>query len=88
NIVNAQYEQLHNQLTALKEELTADPKLTDSFKLDLAVDIESIKDQLAKAVPDRSTIRGLWDSVQKGAIASGLTDSVVKLGAMIAPLFS
>lgn len=87
NIVNARYEELHTQLTALKEAVTAVPHLPDSIKLDLAVDIESIKDQLAKAEPDKSTVKSLWDGVQRGAIAAGLADNVVSLGPLIASLF-
>lgn len=88
NIVNARYEQLHIELSTLKDAVTASSSLPDSEKLDLAVDIESIKDQLAKAEPDKNIIRHLWDVIEYGATAAGLGSNVSTLAALIANLFA
>ncbi|MFU7598193.1 hypothetical protein ACM9VS_05100 [Legionella pneumophila] len=51
NIVNIKYEQLHNELTYLKT-LLATSNLPENEKLNISIDIESLKDQLAKENPD------------------------------------
>lgn len=86
NVVNAQYESLHNQLSVLKEAVSAGPDLLDTDKLNLSVDIESIKDQLAKSSPDKKMIEHLWNSVQQSAVAAGLIDHISKITPLITNL--
>lgn len=50
NVVNAQFADLHTELTNLKNAI-ATATLEEDRKLDVSVDIESIKDQLAKSQP-------------------------------------
>lgn len=82
NVVNAQYEDLHTELSNLKEVVAAS-SLDESQKLDVSVDIESIKDQLAKTDPDKTTIGHLWKRVQEIAKVGGFLDAVTKLTPMI-----
>jgi hypothetical protein len=51
NVVNAKFEELHHRLTELKNAITECRSISDEQKLDMAVDGESIKDQLAKPKP-------------------------------------
>src|SRR5207244_3476520 len=48
NVVNAKYEELHKKLTDLKQGIAACSLLTEDQKLDMSVEIESIKHQRAK----------------------------------------
>ena len=68
NVVNAKYEQLFRDLDTLKETI-GDSAHTDTEKLDLAADIETIKEQLAKQQPNRTVIANLWTGI-KGALGT------------------
>jgi hypothetical protein len=85
NVVNAQFEDLHTELSDLQKTV-AKSSLDESQKLDVSVDIESIKDQLAKANPDKTIIGHLWNRVQEIATVGGFIDTVTKLTPMIACL--
>lgn len=85
NVVNAQFEDLHNELSKLKNAV-ANSSLNDSQKLDISVDIENIKDQLVKANPDKTIIGHLWSSVKDIATVGGFVDTVVKVTPLIAGL--
>ena len=85
NVVNAQFESLHNVLSQLKNAV-ATSSLDDSQKLDVSVDIESIKDQLAKANPDKTIINHLWNRIQDVATVGGFLDAIAKVTPLIAGL--
>ena len=53
------------------------------FAAEEPLDIESIKDQLAKTDPDKTTIGHLWKRVQEIAKVGGFLDAVTKLTPMI-----
>ncbi len=76
NIVNAAFADLHDVLDTLKTAITESAQLPDGDKLDIAVDIESIKDQLAKQQPNRTVVRQLWSGVEKAATAAGFIEAV------------
>lgn len=86
NVVNAQFTPLREVLDELKSAITQSGRLTEAQKLDLAVDIESIKDQLAKSSPDRSVIGRLWAGVEKVAVISSVADAYQKVHSIIQPL--
>ena len=86
NVVNVQYKQLHQELDALKNAIATAPELNEKEKLDLAVDIETIKEQLAKATPNKTIVSHLWSGIEKAAVTSGLIDFVTKLKSLIAGL--
>jgi hypothetical protein len=87
NVVNAEFADLHTVLSNLKQAV-AGSSLDDSQKLDVSVDIESIKDQLAKANPDKTIIGHLWKRIQDIATVGGFLDAVSKVVPLIAGLLS
>ncbi len=86
NVVNARFSALHTQLNELKETVASCDALTESRKLDLSVDIESICDQLAKESPNKTVIGHLWSGIEKVVIAAGLLEAVTKVQTLIQPL--
>jgi autotransporter translocation and assembly factor TamB len=86
NVVNAQFKELHSALDKLKNEITRTGKLAESTKLDLSVDIESIKDQLAKEHPDKTMIGHLWSGVERIVNGAGLIELIYKVAPLIAGL--
>jgi len=83
NIVNAKFELLHQRLSEFKQAISSSTTLPDDLKLDIAADIESIKDQLAKSAPDKTIIQRLWSGVEKSAAVAGLMDAGGKIGTLI-----
>lgn len=86
NIVNAAFNDLRMELDELKDQLVASDQLSDEQKLDVAVDIETIKDQLAKPNPDPVVTGALWTRVEKAAALAGLAELAMAAGHLIAPL--
>ena len=86
NVVNAEYRQLHHELNELKQAVTSSPRLSDAQKFDAAVDIETLKDQLAKTAPDRGLASTLWAGIEKAANVAGLADVVTKILPLIESL--
>ncbi|MCP4580960.1 MAG: hypothetical protein GY839_05040 [candidate division Zixibacteria bacterium] len=85
NIVNAEYEALHSELSKLKNAVTQS-SLDESQKLDVSVDIESLKDQLVKANPDKTIIGHIWARIQDIATIGGFIDAVSKVTPLISGL--
>jgi hypothetical protein len=79
NVVNAKFSDLRNALDALKDAITRSTDLNDAQKLSLAVDVESIKDQLAKPEPNKTIIGHLWSSLNGVATVSGVVDAYQKV---------
>lgn len=83
NIVNVEYHQLHSELNELKEAVVASTKLDDKQKLDAVIDIETLKDQLAKTAPDKILIGRIWATIERAANVAGLVDFVTKIEPLI-----
>jgi hypothetical protein len=79
NVVNAQFSELREQLDELKSQIASSPKLNDREKLDVTVDIESVKDQLAKEKPDTTIVKHLWSGIDHVAKLAGAADAVLKV---------
>lgn len=86
NIVNAQYSKLRDALDELKQAITTSSNLGDADKLNLAVDVESIKDQLAKEEPNKTIIGHLWGGLEKVAVVAGVADAYQKVAPYIQAL--
>jgi hypothetical protein len=84
--VNAEFNDLRMELDELKRQIVESGQLSDSDKLDAAVDIETIKDQLAKPSPDSVVVRTLWSRVERAAAVASLAEFAATVGHLIAPL--
>jgi hypothetical protein len=83
NIVNVQYQELHNELNNLKNEIKQRSEFTEAQKLNLIVDIETIKDQLVKSKPDKSIIAKIWGGIEKVVTAAKLVELLTKVSQLI-----
>ena len=86
NVVNYEFNDLHRALGDLKEVITANQVLEESQKLNFAVDVESIRDQLAKPEPSRGVIRHLWGALENLATVEGLAAAVTRVHELLSPL--
>lgn len=86
NQVNAKYQDTAGALVDLKQALLQSTSITETQKLDVVADIDSIQSQLAKTKPNRTVIQGAWEAVKKLDMVLGLADKVGKAAALLAPL--
>lgn len=83
NLVNVEYRQLFDELTELKENISRSGSLSEQEKLDVAIDIETLKDQLAKQEPDAEIASRVWPRIEKAANVAGLAQAAVAIGTAI-----
>ncbi|HEV3297996.1 MAG TPA: hypothetical protein VG055_00040 [Planctomycetaceae bacterium] len=88
NQVNARFADAAQGLADLKEAVKGSTRLTESEKVDVVGDIDSIQGQLAKAEPNKSVISALWSGIEKAAKVAGLAANVVKVGNCLEGLLS
>lgn len=86
NVVNAEFADLHTELNKLKEAVVSSTEITDSQKWDVSADIESIKDQLAKAQPDKTVIGRLWTRIGQIATIGGFAAAMEHVAPLISGL--
>jgi len=84
NIVHAEYSELRRYLDDLKDAITSNPALSEAEKLDYAVDVESIKDQLAKPKPTKSVVQQLWSGLEKNlSQIAGIAEAIAKVALFV-----
>jgi len=71
-VVNTQYLDLYRRLSLLSEAVRNSGQLTDKEKLEYVMEIETIKDQLAKPSPDKNIIKLAWEKLKPLATISGI----------------
>jgi hypothetical protein len=86
NVVNARFSELREKLDGVKFQMSSSGMLSEKQKLDVAVDIESMKDQLAKENPDTTILGHLWSGIDRVAKVAGIADAVQKVWPFISPL--
>jgi hypothetical protein len=77
---------LREHLDELKAQITSSSGLGEKEKFDVVVDIESVKDQLAKESPDRNILGQLWQNIDRVAKLAGMVEAVHKVWPLIKPL--
>jgi hypothetical protein len=86
NYVNANFQQLSKSLSEFKEAVTQCDELSDETKLEVAVDIETIKDQLVKTRPDTDVVARLWSRIEQMSAVAGLAGFVTQIAPLIGHL--
>jgi hypothetical protein len=79
NVVNIDHRELHAGLNTLRDGLTAAQELTETQKLEVVADIESLKDQLAKSAPNPTVVKTLWSGIDKAAAIAGLAELAITI---------
>ena len=87
NVVNSTYRSLYDELNRLLLAVADSAELNDSTKLEVSVNVETIKDQLALNQPDRTILEKAWDAASKLCTTATLIDYAMKIGPLIAGLF-
>jgi hypothetical protein len=79
NVVNVRNQGLFQQLNDLKEQIIESDAVPEDTKMDVAVDIETLKTQLAKHDPDRQVVQRLWERIGKVADVASLAGLVLAI---------
>jgi hypothetical protein len=89
NILNVNYSELRDYLDDLKESILSGPSLSDAEKLDYAVDVESIKDQLAKPQPNKNIVQQIWNGLEGNlSKIAGIAEAIGKVSPLIYRIFT
>jgi hypothetical protein len=84
NQINAKFGELGQSLADLRNAVTSS-QATESTKLELVADIETIQSQLAKPEPNPTIIQSAWAVVKSAAAINGCTTLVTKVAGLLAP---
>lgn len=88
NVIHASNAQLDHELQSLKREIASSQDLSEAEKLDATVDIETLRDQLAKEKPDETIVQHLWSRIEQVATMNDFSDAVAKIAPFITGLLS
>jgi len=84
NVVRTEYLNLFNALEEIGDCIRSSDKLSDNEKMDLQNDLETIKNQLGKSVPNKIIIKTAWESIKdKLSKIPELADKVTKVLSLI-----
>ena len=86
NVVQNQYSDLFNALDLLGDALRKSDSVTDDEKLSYQADIETLKSQLSKPVPNSSIVGAAWASIVALANIEGLAQFVERVEGLIGAL--
>ena len=88
NVVNTQFTDLARALDEFDRAISRSEKLTDAQRLDAAVDLSTIRMQIAKQQPNKTIIATAWESLKGIATVVELADAAHKVGTFIAELLA
>jgi hypothetical protein len=82
NQINAKFGDLGKSLAELRNAITSSD-VTESKKLELVADIDTIQSQLAKPEPNETIIKSAWEVVKHAAAINGCTALVTKVAGLL-----
>jgi len=87
-VVNTEYLDLYKGLSLLSEVVRTSSLLSDEEKLNYAMEIETIKNQLSKPSPDRNIIKLAWEKLKPLATIAGVASFFNQVAMLIRSLIS
>jgi hypothetical protein len=84
NQVNARFQALGESLAELRNSIKESEKLTETQKMELVVDVDTLQTQLGRPTPNRQLIASLWEGINRAASIAGLADAAAKVGKFLA----
>jgi hypothetical protein len=86
NQVNARFQELGESLAELREAIKRSDKLSETQKMELVVDVDTLQTQLARTTPDRDLVSRLWDAINRTASLAGIAEAAAKVGMLLSSL--
>ena len=83
NIVNTKYSDLYRNLSLLSEEIMKSVLFTDEEKLNYYAEINTIKSQLSKTLPDNRIIAKAWEKLKPLAKVAGIVSFFEKVKLLV-----
>ena len=88
NQVNVRLQALGEALSELRKAIKESDKVSETQKLELVVDVDTLQTQLARPTPNRELVSRIWEGINRAASLAGLVDAAAKVGTLLAPLLS
>ena len=88
NQVNVRFQALGEALSELRKAIKESDKVSETQKLELVVDVDTLQTQLARPTPNRELVSRIWEGINRAASLAGLVDAAAKVGTLLAPLLS
>jgi hypothetical protein len=85
NQINAKFGNLGEALAKLRDAIT-ESAVSESRKMELVADIDTIESQLAKPEPNRGIVKTAWDAVKAAAAINGCEALVHQVSGLISGL--
>jgi hypothetical protein len=82
-VVNTQYRDLYKSLSLLSEVVRNSSQLSDLEKLNYVMEIETIKNQLSKPLPDENIVKLAWEKLKPLATVSGIVSFFQQVNELI-----
>jgi hypothetical protein len=83
NQIDAKFGELGQSLADLRDAITSS-HVSESTKLEMVADIDTIQSQLAKPEPNRTIIKSAWEVVKGAAAINGCTVLATKVAGLLA----
>lgn len=88
NVINAVHKELDSELQKLKQQIVESGELNETEKLETTVDIETVRDQLAKFKPDKTILAHLWNRIQQIGTLNDFSEALSKIAPLIGGLIT
>jgi hypothetical protein len=88
NQVNVRFQALGEALSELRKAIKESDKVSETQKLELVVDVDTLQTQLARPTPNRELVSRIWEGINRAASLAGLIDAAAKVGTLLAPLLT
>jgi len=88
NQVNVRFQALGEALSDLRKAIKESDNISETQKLELVVDVDTLQTQLARPTPNRDLVSRVWEGINRAASFAGLADAAAKVAGFLAPLLS
>ncbi len=88
NQVNVRFQALGEALSDLRKAIKESDNISETQKLELVVDVDTLQTQLARPTPNRDLVSRVWEGINRAASVAGLADAAAKVAGFLAPLLS
>ncbi len=88
NQVNVRFQALGEALSDLRKAIKESDNISETQKLELVVDVDTLQTQLARPTPNRDLVSRVWEGINRAASVAGLAEAAAKVAGFLAPLLS
>jgi len=88
NVVNTNLTEVPRLLNEMRNVVLESSSMSDTTKLEVVADIDTLQSQLQKPSPNKSIVKTAWSAIEKSVTAAEFVDLLGKVGALLSLLIS